>query len=144
MDSLNVGLYNLFTADATLTAGATGGVWESVAERSTAFPYLVFRLLTGGRDYTFGNHMALRRFVYSVTVYARDTATKAGRQLAAELSERAATVLLTSPLAVAGFTVMSARPTTDLAPTMERASSEDRGQHTHGHGFLCEIVLDPD
>jgi hypothetical protein len=138
IDYTNAALYTLLHASGALLALAPGDVWDTHVEDNAAFPYCVFQRVTGVPDYTFGLTLSSDKQVYMFKAYARDTTTKTGRELAAQIVDLAKGLLLNAALSITGSVTLACYPTHDIPPLDEPHAAEV-SLDTFQEGFYFDI-----
>jgi hypothetical protein len=109
MNALNQALVSVVDNDAYLSAPTTGKLvgklHHSVAPAGTPLPYAVYEKRPSPRHvYTLGG-IAWRRLRYRLKVYAQDTTSQDGSELANDILERLNAILIPANLVVSGWKV---------------------------------------
>ena len=138
IDETNKAIYTLLHADTQLLTLAPGDVWDTKADEHAVLPRCVFQRVTAVPDYTFGLTLADEQATYMFKAYAVDTSTKTGRELCAQIVDRAKTILRNAALAISGSVTLACYPTSDIPPLVE-PNAEQRSTDTYQEGFYFAV-----
>jgi hypothetical protein len=152
-DPLNQAIWQALSGDLQLGAfyvslfgaqGApNGGAWNLQADDGTPTPFLVFRSIMPGYDYTFGpdgTPPAVEHYPYTVTAWAEDRdGGMTGEQICATLVAHARRILSDAALAVAGYTLLVCRPVGGV-PMSYSQGPQGRDQISQGVRFEIAVT----
>lgn len=148
---INAAIYSALSTDQALqnyyasllgAGGAPqGGAWNIEADDGTPLPFITFRALTAGYNYTFGpddTPPSDERYPYELKAWAEDLDGQSATDIVAALTGHIRRVLTDATLIITGYTLLVCRPYTGIPPSISQGPNA-RDQLSQGARF--EIIV---